>query len=64
MTHYEVLSLGLLAKIASGINLLLTDRILTGDNRENFPVMVEEWCEQLIAMEKDVIAAIRTAPHS
>jgi hypothetical protein len=64
MTAHEVLSLGLLAKVASGISLLLADRVLTGDNREGFPNTVATWSEQFAALEREVVAAINPASHS
>ena len=63
MTPYEALSLALLGKIASGISLLLADRVLTGDNRENFPDTVATWSEQFAALEREVVAAIESGRH-
>jgi len=64
MTAYESLSLGLLAKVASGISLLLADRVLTGEGRDDFPNVVAAWTEQFAALEKEIAAAIKPAPHS
>jgi hypothetical protein len=61
MTPYESLSLALLAKIASGINLLLADRVMTGDKREDYLKVVSAWTEQFGALEQETAAAINLA---
>lgn len=61
MTPYESLSLALLAKIASGTNLLLADRVLTGDRRDEYLKAVAVWTEQFGALEQETTVAIAIA---
>ena len=60
MTAYD----SLLAKVASGISLLLADQVLTAGNRDDFPNMVAAWTEQFAVLEKEMAATIEPAPQS